>query len=206
MVQPNRCEITITAMEKDYFTHPTAIVEEGAKIGAGTKIWCFSHIMEGAVLGEKCSIGQNVVIGPGVILGKNCKLQNHISTGTGLELADDVFVGPLVGFTNVVNPRSEVNRRGQYLRTYVGKGVSIGANAVILCGIEIGEYAFIGAGAAVTKSVIPYALMVGNPARQIGWMSRAGGRLNFDGKGEATCPENGERYRLVDGRVEYLGK
>ena len=187
-------------MEKDYFTHPTAIVEEGAKIGAGAKIWCFSHIMEGAVLGEKCSIGQNVVIGPGVILGKNCKLQNHISTGTGLELADDVFVGPLVGFTNVVNPR------GQYLRTYVGKGVSIGANAVILCGIEIGEYAFIGAGAAVTKSVIPYALMVGNPARQIGWMSRAGGRLNFDEKGEATCPENGERYRLVDGSVEYLGK
>lgn len=183
-------------MNKEYFAHPTAVIDEGASIGAGTKIWHFSHIMPNAVLGEKCNLGQNVVVSPEVVLGKNVKVQNNVSIYTGVICEDDVFLGPSMVFTNVTNPRSAVNRRGEYERTKVGKGVSIGANATIVCGHDIGEYAFIGAGAVVTKTVKPYALMVGNPARQIGWMSQYGHRLKFDSSDVATCPESGQKYKL----------
>lgn len=185
----------------EYFAHPTATIDAGAEIGAGTKIWHYSHIMEGAVLGEKCNIGQNVVISPGVTLGRNCKVQNNVSVYTGVICDEDVFLGPSCVFTNVTNPRSAVNRHSQYARTHVGKGATIGANATIVCGHDIGEYAFIGAGAVVTKTVAPYALVVGNPARQIGWMSEYGHRLDFDASGIAVCPESGCRYQLVDGKV-----
>lgn len=187
--------------EKNYFAHETAVIDEGAEIGAGTKIWHFSHIMPGSRIGENCNLGQNVVVSPDVVLGKNCKVQNNVSIYTGVVCEEDVFLGPSMVFTNVINPRSAVNRRDQYLETRVGRGASIGANATIVCGNDIGEFAFVGAGAVVTKFVPPYALVVGNPSRHIGWMSEYGHRLNFDENGVAVCPESGERYELRDGRV-----
>ena len=180
----------------EYHAHETAVIDHGASIGAGTKIWHFSHIMPGAVLGERCNIGQNVVVSPGVVLGANVKVQNNVSIYEGVTCDDDVFLGPSCVFTNVTNPRSAINRRGKYTRTHVGRGASIGANATIVCGHDIGPYAFIGAGAVVTKNVPAFALVVGNPARQMGWMSAYGHRLEFDQNGRATCPESGEAYRL----------
>ena len=177
-----------------YFAHETAVIDAGCQIGEGTKIWHFSHIMPACQIGERCNIGQNVVISPEVVLGNNVKVQNNVSIYTGVICEDDVFLGPSMVFTNVMNPRSAVNRRDSYLQTRVGKGASIGANATIVCGHDIGAYAFIGAGAVVTKHVPPYALVVGNPARQIGWMSAFGHRLQFDTDGRATCPESGEQY------------
>lgn len=190
-------------MESIYI-HPTAIVDEGCTIGEGTKIWHFSHVMPNCTLGERCNIGQNVVISPDVVLGKNVKVQNNVSIYTGVTCDDDVFLGPSMVFTNVNNPRSAINRRGQYLKTHVGKGASIGANATIVCGHDIGEYAFIGAGAVVTKTVPPYALVVGNPARQLGWISEYGHRLTFDQNGMATCPESGIKYSLLNGKLSSL--
>ena len=191
-------------MKKEYFVHETAVIDEGCEIGKGTKIWHFSHIMSNCKIGEKCNIGQNVVVSPEVVLGKNVKVQNNVSIYTGVICEDDVFLGPSMVFTNVINPRSAVNRRGQYARTLVKKGASIGANATIVCGNDIGEYAFIGAGAVVTKYVPPYALVVGNPAKQIGWMSAYGHRLNFDENGIATCPESGEKYKLESNSVKKI--
>ncbi len=188
----------------DYFVHPTAVVDEGCEIGAGTKIWHFSHIMPGCKLGDNCNIGQNVVISPEVVLGKNVKVQNNVSLYTGVTCGDDVFLGPSCVFTNVTNPRSAVNRRGQYSKTHVGRGASIGANATIVCGHDIGEFAFIGAGAVVTKNVPAYALLVGNPARQLGWMSEYGHRLTFDEKGIAICPESGDKYQLQNNQVTKI--
>lgn len=185
----------------NYFAHETAVVDEGCTIGEGVKIWHFSHIMPNCVIGDKCNIGQNVVISPEVILGKNVKIQNNVSIYTGVICEDDVFLGPSMVFTNVMNPRSAVNRRDQYSKTVVRKGVSIGANATIVCGNDIGEFAFIGAGSVVTKEVLPYALVVGNPARQIGWMSEYGQRLVFDTEGMAVCSESNEKYRLTNGKV-----
>jgi UDP-2-acetamido-3-amino-2,3-dideoxy-glucuronate N-acetyltransferase len=190
--------------EKKYFVHESAYVDQGAIIGEGTKIWHFCHIMNGAKLGENCNLGQNVFVAYDVVLGNNVKVQNNISIYTGVICEDDVFLGPSMVFTNVTNPRSGVNRRGQYSKTTVGKGASIGANATIVCGHDIGEYAFIGAGTVVTKNVPAYALVVGNPARQIGWMSEYGHRLNFDEKGVAFCPESGEEYRLEEGKVRKI--
>jgi UDP-2-acetamido-3-amino-2,3-dideoxy-glucuronate N-acetyltransferase len=187
-----------------YFAHPTAILDEGCQIGIDTKIWHFSHLMSGCVLGERCNIGQNVVISPGVVLGNNVKVQNNVSIYTGVSCADDVFLGPSCVFTNVLNPRSAVNRRDSYLQTHVGKGASIGANATIVCGHNIGAYAFIGAGAVVTKSVPAYALVVGNPARQIGWMSEFGQRLCFDTDGIAICTESQEKYQLINKIVSKI--
>jgi UDP-2-acetamido-3-amino-2,3-dideoxy-glucuronate N-acetyltransferase len=187
-----------------YTAHPTAVIDEGAVIGAGTRIWHFSHIMPGCEIGENCNIGQNVVVSPGVKLGRNVKVQNNVSIYTGVECEDDVFLGPSCVFTNVINPRSAVPRRDQYLRTLVKKGASIGANATIVCGHDIGRFAFIGAGAVVTKAVPDYALVVGNPARQTGWMSEYGHRLVFDELGFASCPESGQRYRLEKGRVTRI--
>ena len=181
----------------NYQAHETAVIDEGASIGAGTKIWHFSHIMPGAVIGERCNIGQNVVVSPGVVLGANVKVQNNVSIYEGVTCDDDVFLGPSCVFTNITNPRSAVNRRGQYARTHVGRGASIGANATIVCGHDVGPYAFIGAGAVVTRNVPAYALVVGNPARQMGWISVYGHRLEFDQNGRATCPESGEAYRLT---------
>ncbi len=186
---------------KTYFAHPTAVIDENCEIANGVKIWHFSHIMSGCKIGESCNIGQNVVVSPDVVLGKNVKIQNNVSIYTGVICEDDVFLGPSMVFTNVINPRSAVNRRGEYARTLVKKGASIGANATIVCGHDIGEYAFIGAGAVVTKEVKPYALVVGNPARQIGWMSAYGHRLEFDKDGIAQCPESGECYQLKEGKV-----
>lgn len=186
---------------EDFFAHETAVIDEGCQIGKGTKIWHFSHIMPNCVLGERCNIGQNVVVSPEVVLGNNVKVQNNVSIYTGVICEDDVFLGPSMVFTNVMNPRSGVNRRDQYSKTTVKKGASIGANATIVCGNDIGEYAFIGAGSVVTKTVLPYALVVGNPARQIGWMSEFGHRLEFDQNGKATCPESNEGYTLIDGKV-----
>lgn len=183
-------------MENDVFIHSTAVVDENVKIGRGTKIWHFSHIMSNCELGENCNLGQNVVVSPNVQLGKNVKVQNNVSIYTGVVCDDDVFLGPSMVFTNVVNPRSNVNRRGQYSKTHVGRGASIGANATIVCGHDIGEFAFIGAGAVVTKTVKPYALVVGNPAKQIGWMSEFGHKLDFNEKGMAKCPESHENYKL----------
>lgn len=191
-------------METSYFAHETATIDEGCQIGEGTKIWHYSHLMNGCVVGERCNIGQNVVISPGVRLGRNVKVQNNVSVYTGVTCEDDVFLGPSCVFTNVTNPRSAINRKSEYARTRVGKGATIGANATIVCGHDIGAYAFIGAGAVVTKDVSPYALLVGNPARQIGWMSEYGHRLRFDADGMAVCPESGERYRLRDGKVVKL--
>jgi UDP-2-acetamido-3-amino-2,3-dideoxy-glucuronate N-acetyltransferase len=187
--------------EKNFFSHPTAIIDEGCEIGAGTKIWHFSHIMPNCKLGEKCNIGQNVVISPEVVLGKNVKVQNNVSLYTGVICEDDVFLGPSMVFTNVINPRSGVNRRGEYSTTVVKKGASIGANATIVCGNDIGEYAFIGAGTVVTKYVPPFALIVGNPGRQIGWMSEFGHRLNFDKNNKAICPESGDTYLIENNQV-----
>ena len=185
----------------EYFAHDSAFIDEGCKIGKGTKIWHFSHIMSNCTMGENCNIGQNVVISPDVILGKNVKVQNNVSIYTGVVCEDDVFLGPSMVFTNVMNPRSAVNRRGEYLKTVVKKGASIGANATIVCGHDIGEFAFIGAGAVVTKHVPAYALVVGNPARQMGWMSEYGHRLEFNIAGSATCPESGEKYQLENNSV-----
>ena len=187
-----------------YFAHETAVIDEGCKIGEGTRIWHFSHIMPNCVIGEGCNIGQNVVISPEVILGKNVKIQNNVSIYTGVICEDDVFLGPSMVFTNVINPRSAVNRKEQYAKTIVKKGASIGANATIVCGHDIGEFAFIGAGAVVTKTVPAYALVVGNPARQMGWMSEFGHRLEFDAAGKATCPESGQEYKLENGKVSRI--
>jgi len=188
-------------MEREYFAHETAVIDEGCKIGKGTKIWHFSHIMTGSEIGEKCNIGQNVVISPGVKLGRNVKVQNNVSIYTGVICEDDVFLGPSMVFTNIVNPRSAVIRKDSYVSTVVEKGASIGANSTIICGNRIGSYSFIGAGAVVTKDVKPFALMIGNPARQTGWMSEYGHKLKFDDKGFAVCPESGEKYRIEDGNV-----
>ena len=192
--------------DQKYFAHETAIIDEGCNIGDGTKIWHFSHIMPGCTIGQNCNVGQNVVISPDVVLGNNVKVQNNVSIYTGVICEDDVFLGPSMVFTNVTNPRSAVNRRGQYSKTTVKRGASIGANATIVCGHDIGEFAFIGAGAVVTKHVPAYALLVGNPAKQLGWMSEFGHRLNFDKKGEATCPESGDKYILSEGRVSKIQK
>jgi UDP-2-acetamido-3-amino-2,3-dideoxy-glucuronate N-acetyltransferase len=188
-------------MNNSFFVHPTAVVDEGCDIGSGTKIWHFSHVMSGCKLGENCNIGQNVVISPGVVLGKNVKVQNNVSLYTGVTCDDDVFLGPSCVFTNVINPRSAVNRRGQYTKTHVGKGASVGANATIVCGHDIGSYAFIGAGAVVTKVVADFAIMVGNPAKQIGWMSEFGERLIFNSVGEAKCNHSGKTYKLNNNKV-----
>lgn len=187
-----------------YFAHETAVVDAGCEIGAGTKIWHFSHIMSNCKIGENCNIGQNVVISPQVVLGKNVKVQNNVSIYTGVICEDDVFLGPSMVFTNVINPRSAVNRKNEYARTMVKKGASIGANATIVCGHDIGAFAFIGAGAVVTKSVPDYALVIGNPARQTGWMSEYGHKLKFDPQGFAECLESKEKYQLKDGRVIKL--
>ena len=188
-------------MEQKYFAHETAVIDEGCEIGAGSKIWHFSHIMSDCTLGEKCNIGQNVVVSPNVTLGNNVKVQNNVSIYTGVDCEDDVFLGPSCVFTNVINPRSGVNRRGQYTKTLVKKGASIGANATIVCGHDIGRYAFIGAGAVVTKEVPDYALVVGNPAKQLGWMSEYGQRLDFNESGEAICSESNEKYLLEGEKV-----
>jgi UDP-2-acetamido-3-amino-2,3-dideoxy-glucuronate N-acetyltransferase len=190
--------------EKVFFAHETAVIDEGCIIGKGTKIWHFSHIMTGAEIGENCNIGQNVVVSPGVRLGRNVKVQNNVSIYTGVICEDDVFLGPSAVFTNIVNPRSAIVRKDQYTKTIVEKGTSIGANSTIICGNKIGKYSFIGAGAVVTKDVKPYALVVGNPARQTGWMSEFGHKLLFDASGMATCPESGERYKLESGRVSKI--
>ncbi|WP_299186444.1 acyltransferase [uncultured Aquimarina sp.] len=181
---------------KDYFAHETAVIDKDCSIGTGTKIWHFSHIMPFCEIGKSCNIGQNVVISPGVKLGKNVKVQNNVSIYTGVTCEDDVFLGPSMVFTNVINPRSAVNRRGQYAQTNVKKGASIGANATIVCGNEIGEYALVGAGAVVTKPIKSYALIVGNPAKQIGWVSEYGHRLSFDQNNKAICPESNQEYNL----------
>jgi len=188
-------------MEKKYFVHETAIIDEPCEIAEGTKIWHFSHIMSNCTLGENCNIGQNVVISPEVILGNNVKVQNNVSIYTGVICEDDVFLGPSMVFTNVTNPRSAVNRKNQYSKTVVKRGATIGANATIVCGHDIGEFAFIGAGAVVTKNVPAYALVIGNPAKQVGWMSEYGHKLKFDGNNVATCPESGEKYGLNNGKV-----
>ncbi len=187
-----------------YFAHETAVIDEGANIGNGVKIWHFSHIMAGATIGEGCNIGQNVVVSPQVTLGRNVKVQNNVSIYTGVTCEDDVFLGPSMVFTNVINPRSAVNRKSEYKPTVVKRCASIGANATIVCGHTLGEFCFIGAGAVVTKDVKPYALMVGNPARQIGWMSQYGHRLEFDANGMAKCPECGDLYRLENEQVKKI--
>ncbi len=180
----------------NYFAHPTAVIDEGCTIGEGTKIWHFSHIMPNCIIGKNCNIGQNVVISPEVILGNNVKVQNNVSIYTGVICEDDVFLGPSMVFTNVINPRSAIARKNQYQKTIVKKGATIGANATIVCGVTISEYAFVGAGAVVTKDIKPYALVVGNPAKQIGWMSEYGYRLHFNENNIATCPESGATYKL----------
>lgn len=188
----------------EYFAHETAVIDEGCRIGKGCRIWHFSHIMTGAELGEECNLGQNVVISPGVILGKNVKVQNNVSVYTGVICEDDVFLGPSMVFTNIVNPRSAVVRRDQYVKTIVGQGASIGANATIICGNNIGKYAFIGAGAVVTREVKPYSLVIGNPARHAGWMSEYGHRLEFNNDNIAICPESREKYRLSGNEVSKI--
>jgi UDP-2-acetamido-3-amino-2,3-dideoxy-glucuronate N-acetyltransferase len=189
-----------------YFSHETAIIDEGCQIGDGTKIWHFTHVMPNCTMGKNCNLGQNVVISPEVILGNNVKIQNNVSIYTGVICKDDVFLGPSMVFTNVINPRSAVVRRGQYSKTIVGQGASIGANATIVCGHDIGDFAFIGAGAVVTKTVLAYALVVGNPAKQVGWMSEFGHRLEFDENGVATCPEGEELYELKNGVVAKVSR
>jgi UDP-2-acetamido-3-amino-2,3-dideoxy-glucuronate N-acetyltransferase len=188
----------------DYSVHPSAIVDEGCKIGTGTKIWHFSHLMPNCTIGQNCNIGQNVVISPGVILGKNVKVQNNVSIYAGVVCEDDVFLGPSCVFTNVLNPRSAINRRNEYLKTKIGKGATIGANATIICGNDIGRFAFIGAGAVVTKPIFSFALVVGNPARQIGWMSEFGQRLYFNYENIAICEETNERYQLINNEVKKI--
>jgi UDP-2-acetamido-3-amino-2,3-dideoxy-glucuronate N-acetyltransferase len=191
-------------MSDSFYHHPSSIIDEGCKIGEGTKIWYFCHIMQGCTIGKNCNIGQNVVISPEVVLGNNVKVQNNVSIYTGVTCDDDVFLGPSMVFTNVINPRSAVDRKSEYRKTHVGKGASVGANATIVCGHNIGTYAFIGAGAVVTKAVKPYALVVGNPARQMGWVSEYGHRLHFNKNGEAICSESGEKYRLIDENVSKI--
>jgi UDP-2-acetamido-3-amino-2,3-dideoxy-glucuronate N-acetyltransferase len=188
-----------------YFAHPTAVIDEGSQIGEGTKIWHFTHIMPGCVIGENCNFGQNVVVSPGVVLGKNVKVQNNVSIYTGVTCEDDVFLGPSMVFTNVINPRSAVNRKSEYMKTLVKRGATIGANATIVCGHDIGTFAFIGAGAVVTKTVPDYALVIGNPARQTGWMSEFGHQLKFDKEGYAVCEESKEKYFLSNGKVTKIG-
>lgn len=188
-------------MERDYFAHETAVIDDGCTIGKGTRIWHFTHIMPDCVIGENCNLGQNVVVSPGVRLGNNVKVQNNVSIYTGVNCEDDVFLGPSMVFTNVINPRSAVNRRNEYIATNVRKGATIGANATVVCGNEIGAFSFIGAGAVITKDVLPYALVAGNPARQLGWMSEFGHKLTFDNEGIAVCPESGMKYRLKDNIV-----
>ncbi len=191
-------------MEQDFFAHSTAIIDEGCKIGKGTKIWHFSHLMSNCTLGENCNLGQNVVVSPQVVLGKNVKVQNNVSIYTGVTCDDDVFLGPSMVFTNVINPRSAINRKNEYAKTHVGKGASIGANATIVCGHNIGEYAFIGAGAVVTKNVPPYSLWIGNPAKQSGWISEYGHRLQFDKENIAVCLESKEKYRIENNVVTKI--
>jgi UDP-2-acetamido-3-amino-2,3-dideoxy-glucuronate N-acetyltransferase len=188
-------------MDKNYFSHSSSIVDEGCQIGEGTKIWHFSHVMPSCIIGKNCNIGQNVVISPEVVLGNNVKIQNNVSIYTGVTCGDDVFLGPSMVFTNVINPRSAVNRKNEYAKTHVGNGASIGANATIVCGHDIGAFAFIGAGAVVTKNVPDFALVVGNPAKQTGWMSEFGHKLKFDSNGEAVCPESGQVYKLDESKV-----
>ena len=188
----------------NYFAREIAVIDDGCTIGSGTKIWHFSHIMPKTVIGENCNIGQNVVVSTDVVLGNNVKVQNNVSIYTGVICEDDVFLGPSMVFTNVINPRSAVVRKTEYLKTTVKKGASIGANATIVCGNDLGEYCFIGAGTVITKEVLPYSLMVGNPGRHVGWMSKFGHKLEFDAAGEAKCPEGGERYSLANGRVKCL--
>lgn len=188
-------------MDFSFFAHESAIIDEGSTIGNGTKIWHFSHIMTGCTIGDNCNIGQNVVVSPGVTLGNNVKVQNNVSIYTGVICEDDVFLGPSMVFTNVINPRSAVNRKSEYMKTLVKRSATIGANATIVCGITLGEFCFIGAGAVVTKDVKPYALVVGNPARQIGWMSEFGHRLEFDENNIAACPESGQKYKLENDNV-----
>lgn len=190
--------------EPEFYAHPTAVIDAGCTIGKGTKIWHFSHVMPNCTIGESCNIGQNVVISPGVVLGRNVKIQNNVSLYTGVTCEDDVFLGPSCVFTNVINPRSAVNRKSEYAATKVGKGASIGANATIVCGHDIGKFAFIGAGAVVTKTVPDYALLVGNPARQMGWMSEYGHRLQFDANGKAICEESKQEYQLVNNQVRRV--
>lgn len=189
---------------KNFYVHETAVIDEGCEIGAGTKIWHFSHIMSNCKIGEGCNIGQNVVVSPQVVLGKNVKVQNNVSIYTGVVCEDDVFLGPSMVFTNVINPRSAINRKNEYAKTVVKKGASIGANSTIVCGHDIGQYAFIGAGAVVTKNVPDYALVIGNPARQTGWMSEYGHKLKFNNEGFAECPESKEKYQLLNGKVIKL--
>ena len=190
--------------DKGYFAHETAVLDDGCIIGKGTRIWHFSHIMSRARLGENCNLGQNVLVADDVILGNNVKVQNNVSIYTGVICEDDVFLGPSMVFTNIVNPRSAVVRKGSYVKTIVGRGASIGANATIICGNALGEFCFIGAGAVITRDVPPYALVVGNPGRQVGWMSEYGHRLHFDQQGLAVCPESGEKYELKNGMVSKL--
>ncbi len=191
-------------MTTNYFAHETAVIDDNCSIGNGTKIWHFSHIMPNCTIGNKCNIGQNVVVSPDVVLGNNVKVQNNISIYTGVICEDDVFLGPSMVFTNVINPRSAVIRKDEYKTTIVKKGASIGANATIICGNDIGEYALIGAGSVVTKEVLPYALVVGNPSKQIGWISEYGHRLTFDADGIATCPESNEKYELKNNKVQKI--
>ncbi|MDX9904483.1 MAG: acyltransferase [Bacteroidales bacterium] len=191
-------------MEKEFFAHETAVIDEGCVIGRGTRIWHFTHIMKDAVIGERCNLGQNVVVSPGVILGNNVKVQNNVSIYTGVICEDDVFLGPSMVFTNITNPRSAIIRRDRYVTTMVRRGASIGANATIVCGNEIGAYSLIGAGAVITKDVMPYALVMGNPGRQAGWVSEYGHRLAFGNDGIAVCPESGDKYRLQEGRVTKI--
>lgn len=191
-------------MNTPYFAHESAIIDEGSVIGKGTKIWHFTHVMQHCNIGENCNLGQNVVISPGVKLGNNVKVQNNVSIYTGVICEDDVFLGPSMVFTNVINPRSAIARKDQYKTTLVEKGASIGANATIVCGVTIGQYAFIGAGAVVTKNVAPYELVVGNPARHMGWMSEYGHRLAFNAEGIAICPESHEKYKLTNNQVIKL--
>lgn len=189
---------------KSYFAHSSAIIDEGCDIGTGTKIWHFSHVMSGCTLGENCNLGQNVVVSPGVILGRNVKVQNNVSIYTGVVCDDDVFLGPSMVFTNVINPRSAVNRKAEYAKTHVGTGASIGANATIVCGHNIGKFAFIGAGAVVTKHVPDYALVIGNPSRQVAWMSEFGHKLEFDKDGNASCKESHQKYQLENNTVKRI--
>lgn len=191
-------------MEDKYFAHETAVIDKDCIIGSGTKIWHFTHIMSGCTIGRKCNLGQNVVVSPGVRLGDHVKVQNNVSIYTGVICEDDVFLGPSMVFTNVINPRSAIERKDQYKKTLVEKGSTIGANATIVCGINIGRYAFVGAGAVVTKNVRPYELVVGNPARHAGWMSEFGHRLEFDSKGFAVCPESAGKYRIINDHVEKI--
>ncbi len=191
-------------MKTDYFAHETAVIDEGCQIGSNTRIWHFTHVMTGCVIGKNCNLGQNVVVSPDVVLGDNVKVQNNVSIYTGVVCEDDVFLGPSMVFTNIVNPRSAIIRRGQYVKTLVKKGASIGANATIICGITLGSYSFIGAGAVVTKDVADYALIVGNPGRAVGWMSEYGHRLNFTAGGFASCPESNAKYKLEKNTVKKI--